>query len=390
MSVGDLNDLDDNEFRQRWRDYLAATYPAAWRQDARRPFLRVHGDDAVWWFRKLNADGWRAPSWPRAFGGIGLSFKKQLIYREEMERARVARFLDHGEAVLGPVLMQFGTPEQQRCWLPRALDCQDMWCQGYSEPNAGSDLANLQTSAVLEEDYFVVNGQKTWTTHAEDATHIFLLVRTDRQSKKQAGISFILADLNTPGITIRPIVNMAGEDEFCEVFFDDVRIPRSNLVGEINQGWTVAKALLGHERIFLGSPALAANAFDMAMQIAREMQLLDNAAVRDALAELGIALSAMRSLYEQACDAAAAGHSLGPEVSILKIAASELTQKISEYAYKISSDFGGVVGDVQIGGFIADLHWQFMLSRPMTVYGGSSEIQRNILAKAVLQLPTER
>jgi alkylation response protein AidB-like acyl-CoA dehydrogenase len=183
---------------------------------------------------------------------------------------------------------------------------------------------------------------------------------------------------------------MAGEDEFCEVFFDDVRIPRSNLVGEINQGWTVAKALLGHERIFLGSPALAANAFDMAMQIAREMQLLDNAAVRDALAELGIALSAMRSLYEQACDAAAAGHSLGPEVSILKIAASELTQKISEYAYKISSDFGGVVGDVQIGGFIADLHWQFMLSRPMTVYGGSSEIQRNILAKAVLQLPTER
>ena len=388
MSIRDLNSLEDGDFRSRWRDYLAETYPAEWRQDARRPFLRVHGEDAVWWFRKLNADGWRAPSWPRDFGGMGLSFKKQLIYREEMERARVARFLDHGEALLGPVLMQYGTQEQQRWWLPRALACQDMWCQGYSEPNAGSDLANLQTSAEVKGEHFILNGQKTWTTHAADATHIFLLVRTDKQSKKQAGISFILADLATPGITIRPIVNMAGEDEFCEVFFDDVKVPCSNLVGEINQGWTVAKALLGHERVFLGSPALAANAFDMALKIAGQMRILDDAAVRDGLAELAVTLSAVRCLYEQACNAAAAGHSLGAEVSILKIAASELTQRICEYAYKISADYGGVVGDVQIGDLSSDLHWQFMLSRPMTVYGGSSEIQRNILAKAVLKLPS--
>jgi alkylation response protein AidB-like acyl-CoA dehydrogenase len=181
---------------------------------------------------------------------------------------------------------------------------------------------------------------------------------------------------------------MAGEDEFCEVFFDDVRVPLSNLVGEINQGWTVAKALLGHERIFLGSPALASNAFDMAIRIAEEMRILNDSAVRDGLAELAIALSAMRCLYEQACDAAAAGAELGAEVSILKIAASELTQRICEYAYAISAEYGGVVGDVQIGGLLADLHWQFMLSRPMTVYGGSSEVQRNILAKAVLKLPS--
>jgi alkylation response protein AidB-like acyl-CoA dehydrogenase len=388
MSMRNLNDLDDAEFRAHWRDYLAETYPAAWRQDPRRPFLRVHGNNAIWWFRKLNKDGWRAPAWPREFGGMGLSFKKQLIYREEMERAQVARFLDHGEALLGPVLMQYGTLEQINYWLPRALDCQDMWCQGYSEPNAGSDLANLQTSATVDGEDFVINGQKTWTTHAADATHIFLLVRTDKLSKKQAGISFVLADLSLPGITIRPIVNMAGEDEFCEVFFDDVRVPLSNLVGEINQGWTVAKALLGHERIFLGSPALASNAFDMAIRIAEEMRILNDSAVRDGLAELAIALSAMRCLYEQACDAAAAGAELGAEVSILKIAASELTQRICEYAYAISAEYGGVVGDVQIGGLLADLHWQFMLSRPMTVYGGSSEVQRNILAKAVLKLPS--
>ena len=381
-----LNDLDDAAFRQRWRDYLAATYPAAWRQDARRPFLRVHGKDAKWWFRTLNADGWRAPGWPREVGGMGLSFAKQLIYREELERARVARFLDHGESLLGPVLLQYGTPEQRERLLPRVLAWEDTWCQGYSEPGAGSDLASLRTEAVLDGDHFVVNGQKTWTTHAGEATHIFLLVRTNKSARKQAGISFLLAPMDTPGITIRPIVNIVGEDEFCEVFLDDVRVPAENLVGEIDQGWTVAKALLGHERIFLGSPALAANALDMAQAVAGALGLADEAVVQDGLAALGIELFAVRALYAQACDAIAAGNHVGPEVSILKIAASELTQRISDYATAIAAEYGGVVGDVRIGSMIADLHWQMMLSRPMTIYGGSSEIQRNIVAKTVLNL----
>ena len=387
MAAG-LDDLDDTAFRLRWRDYLEQTYPPEWRQDTRRPFLRVHGAEAIWWFRRLNADGWRAPAWPVACGGMGVSFGKQLIYREEMERARAARFLDHGEAVLGPVLLQYGTPAQQQHFLPRALNCDDVWCQGYSEPNAGSDLASLQLSAVLEGDHFRINGQKTWTTHAMDATHIFLLARTTKSQHKQSGISFLLADLLSPGITIRPILNLAGEDEFCEVFFDGVRVPAENLVGEIDRGWAVAKALLGHERIFLGSPALAGNALDMAQTIAEARGVAGDPSVRDRLAELAVELHALRALYAQTCDAVALGREPGPEVSLLKIGASELTQRICECATDISAEYGGVVGDVRIGALAADLHWQFMLARPMTVYGGSSEIQRNILAKTVLDLPS--
>lgn len=388
MSGFVLDHLDDSEFRRRWRDYLAANYPPEWRQDARRPFLRIHGDQAIWWFRKLLADGWRAPAWPREYGGLGLSFAKQLIYREELERARAARFLDQGETVLGPVLMQYGTEEQKRHLLPRALNWDDAWCQGYSEPVAGSDLASLRTEAVLEGDHFVINGQKTWTTHAMESTHIFLLVRTNKNVRNQAGISFLLSPLDVPGITIRPIVNLAGEDEFCEVFLDDVIVPVDNLVGGLDQGWTVAKALLGHERIFLGSPALAGNAFEMAQRIIHEMGLADDPAIADRAAELAVDLHGLRALYAQICDAVAAGGHPGPGVSILKIGASELTQRICEFMTDVSAEYGGVVGDVRIGALQADLHWQMMLSRPMTVYGGSSEIQRNILAKSVLNLPS--
>jgi alkylation response protein AidB-like acyl-CoA dehydrogenase len=343
---------------------------------------------AVWWFRKLLTDGWRAPGWPREHGGLGLSFTKQLIYREELEHAHVARFLDLGESLLGPVLMQYGTEEQKRRLLPRALNWEDLWCQGYSEPGAGSDLAGLRTEAVRDGDHFVVNGQKTWTTHAGDATHIFLLVRTNKGLPKQAGISFLLCAMDSPGITIRPILNTAGEDEFCEVFLDDVRVPAENLVGDIDKGWTVAKALLGHERIFLGSPALASNAFEMAKAIVRERGLAQDQGVLDRLASLAVDLHGLRTLYIQMCDAIAAGGHPGADVSILKIGASELTQRICEFASDVSAEFGGVVGDVRIGSLLADMHWQMMLSRPMTIYGGTSEIQRNILAKAVLGLPS--
>jgi alkylation response protein AidB-like acyl-CoA dehydrogenase len=386
----DLNALPDDSFRLRFREWLRAHYPNEWRQDHRRPFRRLRGEEARHWLRSLHEHGWRAPAWPRAHGGMGLSFAKQLIYHEEQERLGVARIVDIGEQMLGPTLIQFGTPEQKAYYLPRILDCTDLWCQGYSEPNAGSDLASLRMQARREEEHFVVNGQKIWTTQANDSTHIFLLARTGKYPKKQQGISFLLADLRTPGIRVRPIVNLAGEDEFCEVFFDEVRVPAQNLVGELDQGWTVTKALLGHERIWIGSPALCGKAFALAQQLVRETGQNHDVGVVDRLAQLACDLHDYRLFYAEICDAIAAGAKPGPEVSALKIYASELLQRISEFSVEIGAEYGGVVGDVRIGEMLTDLHWQLMMARPVTIFAGANEIQRDILARTVLQLPTEK
>ena len=390
MSVNnapDLNALDDEAFRLRLRSWLAKNYPAHLKQDHHRPFRRLRGDDASNWLRLLDKDGWRCPAWPREYGGMGLDFRKQLIYHEELEHAGVARIIDLGETQLGPTLIQCGSAEQKAEYLPKILSCEHVWCQGYSEPGAGSDLASLRTSAVRDGDEFVVNGQKIWTTHATDSTHIFTLVRTGKYPKKQLGISFLLIDLKTPGITIRPIANLAGEDEFCEVFFDDVRVPVQNLVGELDQGWTVAKALLGHERVWIGSPALAGKALALATTLVRELNLSDDQGVMDRLAQLTADLHDYRLLYAEICDGIAAGGKPGPEVSMLKVYASELLQRLTEFNQEIAAEYGGIVGDVEIGATLVDLHWQFMMARPVTIFAGANEIQRDILAKTVLKMP---
>jgi alkylation response protein AidB-like acyl-CoA dehydrogenase len=381
--------LSDEEFRLRFRRWLVASYPAHLRQDARRPFRRLRGEEAVRWLRQVHEAGWRAPAWPREYGGMGLSFRKQMIYHEELERAGVARIIDLGETQLGPTLIQCGTEAQKRYYLARILSCQDVWCQGYSEPNAGSDLASLRTTAVRDGEELVVNGQKIWTTHATDSTHIFALVRTGKYAKKQQGISFLLIDLKTPGITVRPIANLAGEDEFCEVFFDNVRVPVSGLVGELDEGWAVAKALLGYERIWIGSPALAGKAWDLALALVRELGLSGDAGVIDRLAQLTADLHDYRLLYAQICDALAAGGKPGPEVSILKVQSSELLQRLTEFNQEIAAESGGIVGDVQVGTLLTDLHWQVMMARPVTIFAGANEIQRDILARSVLGLPGE-
>ena len=248
MPNTDLNQLDDNTFRLQFREWLAEHYPQKWTKSTLRPFLRFHGPDLRDWFKTLNEHGWRAPDWPKAYGGLELSFRKQLIYMEELNRAGVGRIIDNGGTQLGPTIMKFGTQAQKDYYLPRILNSEHYWAQGYSEPNAGSDLASLRTKADLKDDHFIVNGQKIWTTFAQEATHIYMLVRTGQFEKKQQGISFLLIELDTPGITISPILNIAGETELCEVFFDDVKVPAENLVGELHQGWTIAKSLLGQER----------------------------------------------------------------------------------------------------------------------------------------------
>lgn len=384
-----LDQLPDDVFRVRFRDWLHAHFPAALRQDYRRPFRRLRGDDARNWLRLLWQHGWRAPGWPREHGGMQLPFHKQLIYHEELERGGVARVIDVGETQLGPILMRWGSEAQREHYLPRILSCEDLWCQGYSEPNAGSDLASVATKAVRDGGQFVVSGQKTWTTHATEATHIFTLVRTGKYAKKQQGISFLLIDLRSPGVTVRPIVNLAGEEEFCDVFFDDVRVPAENVVGQVDEGWNLAKALLGYERIWIGSPTMAVSALALAEQLVVETGQQHDAGVMDRLSVLAADLHDYRLLYASICNAVAAGRQPGAEVSMLKIYVSELLQRITDFNLELGAENGAVVGDVRIGETLTDLYWQSVVSRPSSIFAGTNEIQRNILAKAVLQLPSE-
>lgn len=378
--VDDLNQLTDKQFRQRFRQWLEQHYPQQWTQSHHRPFLRFHGPELRQWLKTLNEHGWRAPDWPREYGGLGLSFRKQLIYKEELNRINVARIVDNGETQLGPTLMKYGTAAQKAYYLPRILNSDDHWAQGYSEPNAGSDLASLSTKAELKGDHFVVNGQKIWTTFANECTFIYMLVRSGRFEKKQQGISFLLVDLATPGITIRPILNIAGETELCEVFFDNVIVPKDNLVGELHQGWAIAKSLLGHERIWLGDPAMAIRALSLSRQLVAETGLQDDAAIGEQLSVLTADLHDYRGLYADICDQVADTHEIGPEVSMLKVYASELLQRITEFNVQLADEYALASGDIRIGNTTTNLPWQLMMSRPVTIYAGCNEVQRDILA----------
>src|SRR4051812_4789820 len=221
----DYNALADDAFRAMVREFVEREYPNEMRFLSRR----IRMDEARPWWNKLTEKGWIAPNWPREWGGMALDPGKMVIYLEEMERHGVMRAADQGITQVGPILMKYGTEAQQQAFLPGTRDGSIIWAQGYSEPNAGSDLANLQTSAVVDGDDFVINGMKIWTSFAQESTHIYLLVRTDREAKKQKGISFLLIESDLPGITIRPIRNIAGHEEFCQVFFDNVRVPRERL-----------------------------------------------------------------------------------------------------------------------------------------------------------------
>lgn len=378
----DLNELSDAVFRETVRDFVEANYPP----ELRNPPHRLHWAEIKPWYMTLSRQGWLAPSWPREHGGLELSAAKQLIMMEEYERHGVARMPDHGLVMLGPLLIRYGTQAQKQRFLPRILAGQDIWCQGYSEPGAGSDLASLRTEAVLDGGEWVVNGQKTWTTLASDANWIFLLVRTDKAAKKQEGISFLLVPLDSPGVTVRPIVNLELHDEFCEVFFDNVRVPKDNLVGEVNRGWTMAKALLGFERIFLGSARQSAYALTRLRQLAERVGVAENPVFADRYTQLRLDLADHKALFEVYAEKLRTGETLGPDVSLLKIHQSELYQRITEAMLDIAGEAAGLLDPI---GGNRELHpsGMFIQARPTTIYGGSSEIQRGIIAKGVLGLP---
>tara|TARA_R110000796_G_scaffold6446_10_gene22842 strand:+ start:668 stop:1813 length:1146 start_codon:yes stop_codon:yes gene_type:complete len=379
----DWNGISDEEFRREVRAFFEAEYPEELRHLPHRPkFAEIEH-----WHVKLHAKGWVAPAWPIEFGGMGLEAAKLLIFYEEQQRYGVNRGRDMGIQMVGPLIIKFGTEAQKDYWLPRILSCEDIWCQGYSEPGAGSDLANLRTSAVIDGDDFVINGQKIWTTMAHDATHIFMLVRTDPDApKKQQGISFVLASMDQPSVDVRTITTLAGETEFCEVFFDNARTPRANLVGEINKGWSMAKALLSFERIFIGSPGLAQNALGQLETFARGRGAFDDPVFRDRYAEAALDVEDHAALYSRFADQLKRGETLGADVSMLKIWVTETYQRISELMIEVAGPDGASIGPLQVGNVGVDVLASFYKARPTTIYGGSNEIQRNILSKAVLGL----
>lgn len=378
----DWNALDDKDFRLEVREFLHRNYP----EDLRFPKSWMRLTEASHWFQTLYRKGWRAPAWPIEFGGMGLGPAKLMVLIDEFEHYGVGHATDMGVTMVGPLLIHHGTEAQRAYYLPRILSGEQIWCQGYSEPNAGSDLASLRTEAVVDGDEFVVNGQKTWTTLAQDATHIFMLVRTDKTAKKQEGISFLLADMNTPGIERRPILNLAGHEEFCECFFRDVRVPRANLVGQVNRGWTIAKALLSFERIFLGSPKQSQYAMARLEEMAVRRNLTQDQGFMDAYARLKLDTLDHVALYARFVDQVRRGETLGADVSMLKLVGSETYQKISQLMVEMAGSAGGLVDDVELGGASYDWLTNYYSARPSTIYGGASEIQRNVLASLVLGL----
>jgi alkylation response protein AidB-like acyl-CoA dehydrogenase len=375
--------MSELAFRAMVRSFLEAQYPTA----LRNPSRRLRWTEVRDWYMTLSRQGWLAPAWPKKYGGMGLPPDKLIAFIEELEDFGVARTPDQGIINLGPLLIAHGSEEQKRHWLPRILSGEHIWCQGYSEPGAGSDLASLRTEAAAQGTDFIVNGQKIWTTLAQDATHMFMLARTGKFSKPQEGISFLLADLSSPGVTVRPIRNIVGEEEFCEVFFDNVRVPQSNLVGPIHKGWDLAKALLGHERIFVGSPKTCQYAIVQLRALAEATGRMGDPAFLAVLAQLQLDLSDLRALYGHFADIVRSGGELPPSVSLLKIWASETYARIGCAIVEAAEDDGGADGAVHFGNRALFPTAPLMNSLVTTIYGGTNEIQRNIISRHVLRLP---
>ena len=385
IALPDIRSPDDSgeAFRREVREWIEQTLPGDLRDLPTRPPV----DQATWWHRQLHARGWIAPRWPKEHGGMAAPLQQQIILMEELGRAGAPELSAQGISHIGPILIAFGSEEQKARHLPGILSGDKIWCQGYSEPGAGSDLASLRTAAVLDGDSFVINGQKIWTTWAHHADWMFALVRTDPAAVKQAGISFILIDMKSPGITARPIRTIANDDEVAEVFFDNVRVPRVNLVGEINDGWRIANALLAHERLQSSNPQKCVAALARVKKAAAAPGTAHDPVFRDKLATAEIEVLALSAAYEHAVALTRAGRQLGPESSFLKLAASELHQSLAALAVEASGSNGAMLEPVVVGNGTVHPSVAFLQSRRETIFAGSSEIQRNIIAKRVLNLP---
>ena len=391
---------EEEAFRDEVRTFLADNLPAPLSEKVRTG-KHLSKADHEQWHAILNARGWLANHWPLEYGGPGWNAVQKFIFDNECALAHAPRTVPFGVNMLGPVLIKYGTEAQKRYWLPRILDGSDWWCQGYSEPGAGSDLASLKTRAVRDGDHYVVNGQKTWTTLGQHANMIFCLVRTDPAARKQEGISFLLIDMATPGVEVRPIFTLDGEHEVNEVFFTDVRVPAANLVGEENRGWTCAKYLLTYERTNIAGVGFSVAALERLKAIARKQMkhgrpLSDDPAFATRIAKVEIELENMKTTNVRVIAAVAGGGAPGAESSMLKIRGTEIRQEISALTRRamgvyarpfIAEAFhegydGPSVGSPEAAPAAA----QYFNNRKLSIFGGSNEIQRNIISKMILGL----
>ena len=388
---------EEQAFRQQVRDFLAAELPADIRERVRLG-RRLSAEDHIRWQDILSARGWLGVNWPKEHGGPGWGPVKRHIFDEECAAAHAPTIVPFGVSMVAPVIMKFGSEAQKRHYLPRILSNQDWWCQGYSEPGAGSDLASLRTRAVRDGDHYLVSGQKTWTTLGQHANMMFCLARTDPDAKKQAGISFLLIDMTTPGISVRPIVTLDGAHEVNEVFLDEVRVPVANRVGEEGRGWTCAKFLLTHERTGIAGLGHAKQALRHLKSVAgrshhRGRPLLELPSFRLRVVKAELELMALEVTLLRVLANARDGGAPGAESSLLKVRGSELRQELSELtrralgpaALPFFSDF--LYGDESLdaeGAENAAAGAQYFNRRKLSIYGGSNEIQKSIVAKTLL------
>jgi alkylation response protein AidB-like acyl-CoA dehydrogenase len=387
----DLNySPDETAFRDEVRAWIGANLPNELR-DKVLNYRELSKDDLLAWHKTLAKKGWIAPHWPKEWGGTNWTVVQRYIFEEECGAAGCPPIVPFGVRMCAPVLLRFGTDAQKQRFLPRMYNGDDFWVQGYSEPGAGSDLASLKTRAVREGDHYVVTGQKIWTTLGHYGDWIFCLVRTDpKTEKRQDGISFLLVDMNTPGITVRPIVLLDQSREVNEVFFDDVRVPAENLVHEENKGWTVAKYLLGYERMGTGNIAVCKRELARVKELAARAGLLDDPRFGDRLTRVEVELMALEITNLRFLDQLRGGRPPGAEVSLLKIKGTEIQQTLTELmmqtAGPLAPIFRPVAPDAPFDAFTAALFPRYCNVRKATIYAGSNEIQRNIIAKATLGL----
>jgi alkylation response protein AidB-like acyl-CoA dehydrogenase len=337
------------------------------------------------WQRKLAEGGWLGITWPEEFGGQGLGSIEQSIFNEEAARATAPSVIGHvGVALIGPTIAMIGTPEQKERYLRKLLHCEEIWAQGFSEPNAGSDLGSLACRAVREGDDFIVNGQKTWTSYAQVSDWIFLLVRTDPGAPKYKGITCLLVDMKSPGISVRPLRMMSGDSVFNEVFFSDVRVPVENVLGEINGGWQVAITALMHERMNLGGaiPVELSHFLAKVVDLARQRGLTDDPVVRQKLAQATLELDVYKMTSARAMSAVGKGQAPGPEGSILKLFWSNYNQWLVQTALEIAGPYGQ-----QMAGDYEELTYHYLRSRGNSIEAGTNEVLKNTIANRVLGLP---